>query len=180
MLSENALRGDGVALTIGGLSRTELLASLDRRGVSLNAFAELLFAHSSFDVPGAIRTITLTERTVAELGLAGGGSLSAVFAAAGELGLHLCPLETAAYLRLALTEQTTAPDSIMTAGRAPRGSLTVASQVLTDDDEYPKGFYLRIIDGQPWLRGYRCDDLHMWSPQDRLVFAMDSGSASGA
>jgi hypothetical protein len=45
------------------------------------------------------------------------------------------------------------------------------SAALVEDDEFPKGFYLRRIDGVLWLRGYRSGPAHVWSPDDRLVFA---------
>ena len=41
---------------------------------------------------------------------------------------------------------------------------------LSDDDEVPKGFYLRRIEGVLWLRGYRAGAEHVWSPDDRLLF----------
>ncbi len=107
---------------------------------------------------------------MAELGLPDGGSLSQILEAAQQQNLLLCPADTGPYLRLALDEQATSPDSVMSSGRAPTGSLTVASAPLTEDDEYPKGFYLRVVDDQPWLRGYRCDDEHVWSSDDRFVF----------
>ena len=47
-----------------------------------------------------------------------------------------------------------------------------ASDALSRDDEYPKGFYLRVVDGRAWLRGYRCDDGHSWSPDDRFIFQL--------
>ncbi len=37
-------------------------------------------------------------------------------------------------------------------------------------DDYPKGFYLRVVDGRAWLRGYRCDDEYDFDPADRFVF----------
>ena len=33
---------------------------------------------------------------------------------------------------------------------------------LRADHDYPKGFYLRVVDGVTWLRGYRCDDEYVW------------------
>ena len=39
----------------------------------------------------------------------------------------------------------------------------------------PKGFYLRHIDGAPWLRGYRSGPEHVWSAQDRLLFRSAAG-----
>ena len=47
---------------------------------------------------------------------------------------------------------------------------------LDDTDETPKGFYLRRIDGVPWLRGYWSWPGHLWSPEDRRLFARDLGA----
>jgi len=47
----------------------------------------------------------------------------------------------------------------------------VASAPLAQDDETPKGFYLRRIEGVLWLRGYRSWPGHIWSPQDMFVFS---------
>ena len=161
---------DGLEVTVGGLSRDELLAALDAAGIRLNTFAETLLAGPIFATRSSSRRVRLAERSPSDLGLPDGGSLSQIHRAARNHGLLPCPLETAPYLRLALTEQDPAPDSLMSTGRAPAGSLTVASPVDGVDDDKPKGFYLRVVDGQPWLRGFRCDDAHVWSPGDRFVF----------
>lgn len=162
-------RIDHYEVGVGGLSRSELLRSLGARGIHLNVHAETLLATDAFD-DRAARRIVLSERTVAELGFADGAPLSRLFGAALRQGLVLCPMDTAPYLRLAWREQTASSDSVMSSGRAPDGALTVASAPMSDDDEFPKGFYLRVVDGQMWLRGYRCDDSHIWSPQDRFIF----------
>lgn len=135
--------------------------------------AEILLADPALDVVDH-ETITIVERTVGELGLLTGGTLPEVFERAEAVGLRLCPPITAAYLRLALADQTSAPDSVLSTGRAPSGSITVAARRLCNDDDYPAGFYLRVIDGRPWLRGYRCDDEHAWSTEDRFVFQTTS------
>ncbi|MGO1200370.1 MAG: hypothetical protein ACTMKY_10790 [Dermabacteraceae bacterium] len=72
-------------------------------------------------------------------------------------------------MRLALTSQTAAPDSVLSAGRAPRGALHVLSAPLSEDHEYPKGFYLRRVDGVSWLRGYCCDDEYCLPPEAEMV-----------
>ncbi|MDT0189335.1 hypothetical protein HF984_04290 [Rothia terrae] len=46
----------------------------------------------------------------------------------------------------------------------------MATPVLSDDDEFPKGFYLRVVDDVPWLRGYRCDDLYMHPLESQFLF----------
>ncbi|WP_424023802.1 hypothetical protein [Microbacterium sp.] len=157
-------------ITVGGLSREELLAQLSAEGVLLNAHAEMLIAGPAFDNISGGEKISITARSLIDLGLVDGASLSQIYARAEAQGLHLCPPVTAPYLRLATREQASAPDAVLSSRRAPSGSLTVAARAPWEDDELPKGFYLRVIEGQTWLRGYRCDDEHIWSPDDRFAF----------
>lgn len=49
------------------------------------------------------------------------------------------------------------------------GIRTVENGGLEDDD-FPKGFYLRRINDALWLRGYRADHLHVWNPYDHFIF----------
>ena len=176
------LDGDAVTpfrLPVGHLTREQLVAALSAAGVGLNASAEVLLQHQVFD-DQRVEVLDLVPRTVGELGLPDGACLSAVFAAATSRGLALCPTITGPYLRLALADQVSAPDAVMSNGSAPSGSLTVASPPLDDDDRLPKGFYVRVVDGRPWLRGYHATDEHVWSPDDRLVFrAEPSRPANG-
>lgn len=163
-------------LRIGGLTRTELRNELRSRGVLLNAHAETLLDHCVFDRRDP-EEISVIERGVGDLGLRAGATLMAVFAAADERGLTLCPPDTGPYLRLAMASQANAPDSVLSAGRSPAGALNVASAPLSDDVELPKGFYLRVVDGQRWLRGFRCDDDYVFSPEVRFAFRMPSAVA---
>lgn len=158
------------SVLVGGLTGEELAGRLTAAGVLLNPYAEtFLTAAMSADVsePEAVLVAT---RSVRELGLSEGGTLPEIFERAAVHGLDLCPPATAAYLRLATLDQATAPDRVLSTGRAPTGSLTVASPRLREDYEFPAGMYVRVIDGDLWLRGYRCDDEHVWSADDTLVF----------
>ena len=168
-------RIDRLEVSVGGLSRTELRSLLTSRGVHLNAHAETLLDADVFERQDT-SVITVTERTVAALGRPDGATLSEILKLGRERGLLLCPAETGPYLRLDLNNQAISADSVMSAGKAPDGSLTVASEALSEDVDYPKGFYLRVVDGQAWLRGYRCDDEHIWSADDRFVFRLPPGS----
>lgn len=167
----STVQSDGFVVRVGGQSRAEVMQLLHGADVSLNIHAETLLAHSAFDAPEA-RSLRIVERTVAELGFERGAIQSRVFTAARSQGLELCPLVTGPFLRLAMMEQTNAPDSVLSAGRAPTGAIHVASEPPSEDDEYPKGFYLRVVDGRSWLRGYRCDDTYVWTPEQRLAFAV--------
>ncbi len=164
----------GLGIRVGGQSRDAVVRSLQDSGVLLNTHAETLLAHSAFDAPAG-RTLRIVERTVEQLGLGGGAVQSRVFAAARSQGLDLCPLVTGPYLRLAMMDQANAPDSILSAGRSPTAAVHVASEPVSEDVEYPKGFYLRVVDGQAWLRGYRCDDTYVWAPGQRLAFSVPDG-----
>jgi len=157
------------SIEVGGLSRGDLIDRLDAHGIHRNPFAETLLADSVLDNTPH-ETVAIVEISVADLGFPDGATLPHVFAGAARRGLELCPPVTAPYLRLATLDQATAPDSVLSTGRAPTGSLQVASPVLRADHDYPKGFYLRVIDGVPWLRGYRCDDEYVLSPGDRFAF----------
>lgn len=162
---------DVLALRVGGRPRAELLHDLRAAGVALNQHAETLLADPAFDDPVA-RTLRILVRSVEDLGLPEGGVQSRVFAAARARGLELCPLVTGPFLRLAMTDQPDAPDSVLSAGRAPTGAVHVASAPVSDDVEHPKGFYLRVVDGQAWLRGFRCDDSYVWGPEQRLALVL--------
>lgn len=166
---EDSAWSDSLFVRVGELTRMKLLEALKMSGVQLNDFAITLLDDVVFD-NAAAETVQVVVRTVRDLGLTDGATLTRLVEAAERCGLVPCPPATGPYLRLAMLDQKAAPDSVMSNGRAPSGSVTVASAPLRDDDDYPKGFYLRVVDGVPWLRGYQCSDQHTWSPQDRLAF----------
>ena len=165
----NRVDGGALVVRVGGTIRIELLRLLRDTGIGLNTHAETLLAHPAFDDPGH-RTLRIVRRTVGQLGMGNGGVQPEVFATARRQGLELCPLVTGPYLRLALMDQADAPDSVLSAGRAPAGALHIASEPVSEDVEYPNGFYLRVVDGRHWLRGYRCDDTYVLTPEQEFAF----------
>lgn len=164
-------QSEGLVIQVGGQPRSELIQSLRHAGIHLNTYAETLLAHPAFAAP-VRQTLRIVERTVEQLGLQDGAVQPKVFATARNQGLELCPLVAGPYLRLVLTDQENAPDSVLSAGRAPTGAIHVASEPVSEDVEYPKGFYLRVVENQPWLRGYRCDDTYVLAPEQRLAFLL--------
>lgn len=158
----------GRTVRVGGQPRRVLLAALRELDVRLNAHAETLLSHPSFDDPAG-QELRFVERTLRQLGLPAGGTPSQVSDAARMQGLALCPVITGPFLRIATMGQHPAPDSVLSAGRAPTGAIHVASAPLSDDAAYPRGFYLRVVAGEVWLRGYRCDDSYVWGPEQRLA-----------
>ena len=144
-------------------------ALLEEKGIRVNAYALQYFSHPRFaaNVPEEMELVILSLK---ELGLCGEITLPDIYSRTEKLGYLLCPPCTGLYLRLAWTDQPQSNDSVLTGSRrAPDGSITVLSAVLEEDDDYPKGLYLRNVDGTLWLRGYICDNSHIWSENDRIA-----------
>lgn len=157
---------------IGSLTTEELLVRLREAEVQLNAYATAFISDARFEASRKPRLIDIEILSLAELGLIEGGTYAQVLVSARAAGLHPCPPEVGPQLRLQLLDQLEDQAGDTRAERgAPRGSITVASNPLTEDDEFPKGLYLQRIDGSLWLRGYRSWSGHIWSPDDAFAFA---------
>jgi hypothetical protein len=158
-------------VSVGGRTKAGLLQALRCNAIALNASAQRLFASDDFTTSEARYSVTTVELTVRDLGFPGGATIVDIYARAGVLGLGLCPLELGPHLRLQYRDQ---PEGAwgqpVRRHQAPYGSLTIASKPLSDDDAFPKGFYLRRIAGVLWLRGYRCGPAHVWAPEDHFLF----------
>ena len=155
----------------GGADKAELLARLEAAGVLLNEAARTLFADPRFTTSAEAGPVHVVAASVADLGLPEGSTFATLVERAVAQGLSLCPLELGPHLRLQLLDQPEgAIGQPVTKHRAPPGSLTLASAPIAEDEETPAGFYLRRIEGVPWLRGYRSWPGHRWCPEDILVF----------
>ena len=158
-------------VSVGGQRKPELLVQLATAGVELNEAARVLFASDKFAPSDTRQSLVIVELVVRQLGFAQGATMAELQAKAVTRGLRQAPLELGPYLRLQYLDQ---PEGYAgfpaTKHRAPPGSLTVASAPLSEDDAFPKGFYLRRIQGVLWLRGYWCDAANVWDADDRLIF----------
>ena len=158
-------------VSCGGTPKEALLHRLRDSGVALNELALALFADARFTTSSVFTEVQVAEVSVASLGFTAGATFEQLVEGAAAAGLGLCPLELAAHLRLALLDQPEgATGRQPTQGCAPYGAITVASPPLDDNEEVPKGFYLRRIEGTLWLRAYRSWSGHVWSPGDVLAF----------
>lgn len=158
---------------VGGLSKSELLGRLQDADVLLNEAARRLFSDARFITSPESSIVQAVQMSVAALGFPEGAMFSELVAGARSRGLQTCPLELGPHLRLQFPEQAEgAVGQAATRGCAPPGSVTVASEPLAEDDETPRGFYVRRIEGKLWLRGYRSWPGHRWSPQDVVMFCV--------
>lgn len=175
MPAENDIYPDCPAVVrtvdVGGLAKPDLLRELQKHAISMNELAERLFASDRFAVSETRYSLTTVELTVRELGFPRGATTVDTLQRAGELDLGPCPLELGPYLRLQVLDQPEGYDGKpVWRHRAPYGSITIASERPCADDDFPRGFYLRRMEGVLWLRGYRSGDRHLWDADDHLVF----------
>ncbi|WP_091031679.1 helicase [Paenibacillus sp. CF095] len=156
---------------VGGLTKTQLIQKLDQHSILLNKYGEQLLNDERFIVSSRKQSLQTVELTVRQLGFSNGATTFQLFRRANDLGLECCPVELGPYLRMQYLDQPEICSTNISEGKkAPYGSITIASAALTEDNEFPKGFYLRRINDKLWLRGYLADDLHIWSPHDRFIF----------
>lgn len=159
-------------IRIGGASKPELLSRLQQAGIRLNEAAQALFADDRFTTSIVSSIVEIAELSVDVLGFRNGATIAQIVERAEAVGLSPCPLELGPHFRLRYTDQ---PEGHLgqapSRHRAPPVSVTVASAPLGEDEDTPKGFYLRRIEGVLWLRGYRSWAGHIWSAQDVFVFS---------
>ena len=133
-------------ISLGGLTKEDLIQKLVSKNIQFNKYANLLFDDPSFAPSNTIEKIKLYKVSLVDLGLTKPSIYEDIVSRAEELGLKLCPLVLAAYLRLEYLEQPEGP------------YLKVASPKVGISDDYPRGFYLRHIDKTLWLRGFCASD----------------------
>lgn len=156
---------------VGGLTKSQLLQKLQQNSILMNKFGERLFADDKFTISEKIYSVRTVELTVCDLGFPEGATIPRVYKKANQVGLKLCPLELGPYLRLKYLDQ---PEGYSGKPswrhRSPYGAVKIGSEILSEDVDFPKGFYLRRIEGVLWLRGYIADDLHTLDPDDHIIF----------
>ncbi len=156
---------------VGGRTKSELLHELQRNAISINESGERLFASDQFTTSETRYSVTTVELTVRDLGFPQGATIAEIVVRAGALGLGLCPIELGPHLRLQYLDQSEGYwGQPLRRHQAPCSSITIASENLSEDDDFPKGFYLRRIKGVLWLRGYRSGPEHVWEPDDHFIF----------
>ncbi len=143
------------------------LQMLKERGILTNPYAETYISHPCFPARGR-GEMTAAILSLEELGLERGASLDELFQLIKETQFAPCPPDTGFFLRLTWTDQPQSQDSVLTGThRSPDQAVTVLSEPLERDDSFPKGLYLRKVDGHLWLRGYVCDPAYRF-PGDAL------------
>lgn len=145
-------------ISIGGLTKEQLLQQLVEAGIQFNKYAHTLFEHPSFFPDDKVTKVQLVKIKPADFNLSNPCSYQEIVTQASRLGLSLCPLYLAAFLRLECLDQPEGP------------YFTIASAKPENDKSYPNGFYIRNLEGVLWLRGYRADDYCEWPSENEFIF----------
>jgi len=158
-------------IEVGGITKLQLNQKLQQHSILINEYGERLLSSEKFTTSDTKHSLITIELTVRDLGFPKGANTAQLYRRASELGLELCPLELGPFLRLEYLDQ---PEGLLEnpsqQNKAPSGSITIASEIISESDYFPKGFYLRKINGVLWLRGYIADSLHVWNPDNHFVF----------
>ena len=145
-------------ITIGGTKKQQLLQELTEARIQFNQYANVLFDHPQFVPSLEAKTVKLVKVTLSDLGLNDECNFEEFSNRATGLGLELCPLYLAAFLRLNYLNQPDGP------------YLTVASRKPETDVNFPNGFYLRNFEKKLWLRGYQADGFAGWPGINEFIF----------
>lgn len=147
---------------VGGHSKQELLQNLKDQNIGINEYGLKIINHPSFVISPQKNKLLSVEISVNDLGFPNGAVTKEIYQKAEELGLRLCPAELGPYIRLQYLDQPIDP---------PKGNwLNIAMKKLSDEPDFPNGFYLRRREDGFWLRGYLASPDHLWCSTDRFIF----------
>ena len=160
-----------ISLNREPVTAEQSLQTLKERGILTNHYAEMYISHPCFSAGGS-EEITVAIASLEEFGLVNGASLDELFVHIRATQFVPCPPDTGFFLRLTWTDQPQSRNSILTGTHSsPNLAVTVLSEMIERDDTFPRGLYLRNVDGNLWLRGYVCDSAYRF-PGDAL-FALE-------
>ncbi len=154
------------------MTAEQSLQTLKEHGILTNSYAEKYISHPCFS-DGGSGEMTAAITSLEELGLERGASLNDLFRHIKGTQFTPCPPDTGFFLHLAWTDQPQSQNSVLTGTHSsPNQAVTVLSELLESDDAFPKGLYLRKVDGNLWLRGYVCDSAYRFPGKAHFALEM--------
>ena len=162
-----------IVLKTESLAADQIIRMLEENHILMNDYARKYIAHPRFFTRQS-EEVSVVIASLQETGLETGATLNEIFRHIQTIGLKPCSPETGAFLRLQWKEQLQSRNSVLSGTHsAPDSAVTVLSELLEEDDAFPKGLYLRNVDGSLWLRGYICDSTYRF-PEDALFAFQES------
>ena len=143
---------------------------LEAHDILINRYAEVFLANPAFSTENT-REMTIAIASLREIGLENGGTLNEIFRQIEKSGFKPCPINTGLFLRFAWKNQPQSQNSVLSGTHgSPDQAVVVLSEPIETEDAFPKGLYLRNVDGRLWLRGYVCDSAYRFSGDDLFAF----------
>ena len=150
--------------------KDQISKKLEEHKIFINRYAEEFFAHPTFSTEHTSEMI-IAIASLREIGLENGATLNEIFRQIEKSCFKPCPTNTGLFLRFTWKDQPQSQNSILSGTHhSPDQAVTVLSEIIEKDDAFPKGLYLRNVDGRLWLRGYVCDSVHRFSSNDLFAF----------
>lgn len=159
-----------IALTANPFPKNQILKKLEEYNIFINQYAEEFFVHPTFSTEHT-KEMTIAIASLREIGLENGATLNEIFQQIEKTCLKPCPTNTGLFLRFMWKNQPQSQNSILSGTHhSPEQAVVVLSQIIERDEAFPKGLYLRNVDGRLWLRGYVCDSEYRFSSDDLFAF----------
>ena len=150
--------------------KKQISHKLETHNILINQYAEAFIAHPAFSTENTTE-MTIVIASLREIGLENGATLNEIFRHIEKCDFHPCPPNTGLFLRFAWENQPKSQNSILSGMHcSPEQAVVVLSEQIEADDAFPKGLYLRNVDGSLWLRGYVCDSDYRFSGNDLFAF----------
>ena len=159
-----------ITLKANPFPKNQILNRLEEHNILINQYAQTFFLHPTFSTEHT-QEMTIAIASLREIGLENGATLNEIFQQAEKRCFKSCPTNTGLFLRLAWKNQPQSQNSILSGTHhSPEQAVVVLSEIIEKDDAFPKGLYLRNVDGKLWLRGYVCDSEYRFSGNDLFAF----------
>ena len=150
--------------------KKQISHKLETHKILINRYAEVFFAHPAFLTENTVE-MTIAIASLREIGLENGATLNEIFQHIENCDFKPCQPNTGLFLRFAWENQPTSQNSILSGMHcSPEQAVVVLSEQIEADDAFPKGLYLRNVDGRLWLRGYVCGSDYRFSGNDLFAF----------
>lgn len=159
-----------IMLKTNPFPKNQISHKLEEHNILINQYVEVFFAHPTFSTENT-REMTIAIASLREIGLENGATLNEIFRHIKKSCFKPCPTNTGLFLRFAWKNQPQSQNSILSGMHcSPEQAVVVLSEPIETDDGFPKGLYLRNVDGRLWLRGYVCDSEYRFSGDDLFAF----------